>query len=226
MATMLPESGSAFSSDLDQAMGESTTVPPVQGGGTPTGYSVPGYSEFMGQFSSTLDEEVAVTLLRDVQRVADNIKLVLIPRQKNQQKAVLREWDLWGPFVFVLLLASILAAGHSKPSQMFSIVFTLLCVGAVVLTANVVLLGGKIIFFQSLSLIGYCLFPLDVAALLCLFWSNPFYRNIVLGAGVGWASFAAVPFISSTVSPARQALAVYPVFLLFITIAWLALVNG
>ena len=34
------------------------------------------------------------------------------------------------------------------------------------------LLGGKILFFQSLALFGYYLFPMDLAALLCLFWGN------------------------------------------------------
>lgn len=45
------------------------------------------------------------------------------------------------------------------------VVFTTLAVGAIVLTVNIVLLGGTIVFFQSLCLLGYCLFPLDVAAI-------------------------------------------------------------
>lgn len=40
--------------------------------------------------------------------------------------------------------------------------------GAVILTVNVVLLGGTIGFFQSLCLLGYCIFPLDVAAIVCV----------------------------------------------------------
>jgi hypothetical protein len=37
----------------------------------------------------------------------------------------------------------------------------------VVLTINVILLGGNIVFFQSLCLIGYCLFPIVLAAIIC-----------------------------------------------------------
>lgn len=48
------------------------------------------------------------------------------------------------------------------------LVFALVSVGAIVLTVNVVLLGGTIGFFQSLCLLGYCLFPLDVAAIVCV----------------------------------------------------------
>jgi hypothetical protein len=47
-------------------------------------------------------------------------------------------------------------------------VFALVSVGAIVLTVNVVLLGGTIGFFQSLCLLGYCLFPMDVAAIVCV----------------------------------------------------------
>lgn len=40
-------------------------------------------------------------------------------------------------------------------------------IGAIVLTANVILLGGDIVFFQSLCLLGYCLFPICIAAIIC-----------------------------------------------------------
>ena len=47
--------------------------------------------------------------------------------------------------------------------------FTTVALGAVVLTVNVLLLGGDIVFFQSMCLIGYCLFPVNIAAIVCLF---------------------------------------------------------
>mmetsp|Transcript_37807 Transcript_37807/g.52494 ORF Transcript_37807/g.52494 Transcript_37807/m.52494 type:complete len:228 (-) Transcript_37807:247-930(-) len=218
-----------FSTDLDEAF-RGTEVPAIP---VPQSHTVPSYvgvSDFMSglgnmNWGSTLDEEVYVTLMRDVRRVADNVKLVLMPRYSTDKTASLRDWDLWGPFFFVLLLASLLAMGSSAPSQMFSVVFCLLTAGALVLTLNIILLGGKIMFFQSLSLIGYCLFPLDIAALLCLFWSNAFWRVSVLMFGVGWSIYASVPFVGSSVPPARHALAVYPIFLLFITIAWFTLIT-
>jgi hypothetical protein len=46
-------------------------------------------------------------------------------------------------------------------------VFTEVALGAVILTINVILLGGSIVFFQSLCLIGYCLFPIVIAAIVC-----------------------------------------------------------
>ena len=48
------------------------------------------------------------------------------------------------------------------------------------LTVNVVLLGGNIGFFQSMCLLGYCLFPLDVAAIVTTFVTNSIARWIVV----------------------------------------------
>ena len=56
------------------------------------------------------------------------------------------------------------------------VVFGVCAAGAVVLTINVVLLGGNIGFFQSLCLLGYCLFPLDVAAIVATFVKNHIVR--------------------------------------------------
>jgi hypothetical protein len=49
------------------------------------------------------------------------------------------------------------------------LVFTEVALGAIILTVNVILLGGDIVFFQSMCLIGYCLFPINIAAVVCLF---------------------------------------------------------
>ena len=44
--------------------------------------------------------------------------------------------------------------------------------------------------------------------------------------GLAWASWASVPFIGGSVSPARRALAVFPLLLLYTTMGWLALIKG
>ena len=48
------------------------------------------------------------------------------------------------------------------------------------LTVNVVLLGGNIGFFQSMCLLGYCLFPMDLAAMVAAFTTNMIARWIVV----------------------------------------------
>ena len=44
--------------------------------------------------------------------------------------------------------------------------------GAVILTFNAILLGGEIVFFQALCLLGYCLFPICVSAIVCAAVAN------------------------------------------------------
>ena len=126
---------------------------------------------------------------------------------------------------FALVLALILSAGSPKPSTVFSLVFGVCAAGAVVLTANVGLLGGNIGFFQSLCLLGYCLFPLAAAAGAATLIPLPPVRWAVVGVGLGWSVWAALPFIGGSVPPARRALAVYPLLLLYATLGWLAVVK-
>jgi hypothetical protein len=127
--------------------------------------------------------------------------------------------------VFTLGLAVTLSIGAAKPASTFSLIFALLSIGAIVLTVNVVLLGGTIGFFQSLCLLGYCLFPLDAAAIICLFVPAALVRWILIPIAIAWASWASVPFVGGAVPLNRRALAVYPLCLLYTTIGWLAVIK-
>lgn len=165
------------------------------------------------------------------------------------------------------------------------LVFAECGLGAVVLTWNVVLLGGDIVFFQvwmawicnacfalsaegfahivaccrgvlqtslccklgtlgtflslthtntslcqlllqALCLLGYCLFPICISAVLCVWFEQHWVRILALLLGIGWASWATIPFIGSAVAANRKALAVYPVVLMYVSIGWLALVKA
>jgi hypothetical protein len=68
----------------------------------------------------------------------------------------------------------------------------------VVLTVNVVLLGGNIGFFQSMCLLGYCLFPMDVAAIITACTTNLIARWIVvLVCSSAQLAFCSTPCFSS-----------------------------
>eukprot|EP00271_Cylindrocystis_brebissonii_P011669 TRINITY_DN29574_c0_g1_i1.p1 TRINITY_DN29574_c0_g1~~TRINITY_DN29574_c0_g1_i1.p1 ORF type:complete len:312 (-),score=46.12 TRINITY_DN29574_c0_g1_i1:376-1311(-) len=198
-----------------------------------------------GSAHNTLTEPVAVTLRRDLQRVVNNLQTVVLPCNWQEiqdhpdginhvvtvlgqggQGGALRDWDLWGPFFFIIILSITLSWTSPTKSAVFGVVFGALSWGALVLTLNVQLLGGKIIFFQSLSVLGYCLFPLDVAAILCAMTDNRFMRTLVIALGMAWSSWSAYPFISGAVPASRRALAVYPVFLLFLAVGALVLANS
>jgi protein YIPF6 len=190
--------------------------------------------------TNTLDEPIAKTLKRDMDRIMNNAKNVLdiskivmnssssssSSDESDDARQPLRDWDLWGPLIFVLLFGVCLsskARGEKADSaEVFSVVFATVAFGAFALTLNVKFLGGKIIFLQAMSLIGYCVLPLDIAALLCLLSTNGIYRIVVTTVGVVWACAASVPFISAAVPEQRRALAVYPIVLLFVTLGLFA----
>lgn len=173
--------------------------------------------------SNTLTEPVWDTVKRDLSRIVSNLKLVVFPNPFREDPGkALREWDLWGPFFFIVFLGLTLSWSASvKKSEVFAVAFAVLAAGAVILTLNVLLLGGRIIFFQSLSLLGYCLFPLDVGAVLCMLRHYVIIKVIVVAISLAWSFWAAYPLMSSAVAPGRKALALYPVFLMYISVGFL-----
>ena len=98
-------------------------------------------------------------------------------------------------------------------------------VGAAVVTVNAQLLGGNLSFFQSVCVLGYCIFPLTISALLTFAWSNFVWKALVVAVGFMWATRASVLFMSSLVPDRRQALAAFPVFLFYTVLAWMILIG-
>merc|ERR1719197_1534089 len=80
---------------------------------------------------------------------------VLNPRKANIQ--TLKDWDLWGPLILCLMLATLLSwfAPYEQASLVFASVFVIVCCGAAVVTVNALLLGGDISFFQSVCVLGF-----------------------------------------------------------------------
>ncbi|KAF6996074.1 hypothetical protein CFC21_012468 [Triticum aestivum] len=185
--------------------------------------AIPIGADGFGSPANTLTEPVWDTVKRDLTRIVSNLKLVVFPNPYREDPGkALRDWDLWGPFFFIVFLGLTLSWSASvRKSEVFAVAFAVLAAGAIILTLNVLLLGGQIIFFQSLSLLGYCLFPMDVGALICLLKDNDMLKIIVVAVTLAWSSWAAYPFMSTAVNPRRKALALYPVFLMYVSISFL-----
>ncbi|XP_051226441.1 protein YIP4b [Lolium perenne] len=198
-------------------------APPSAANAPPASVSVAIASDGFGAPPNTLTEPVWDTVKRDLARIVSNLKLVVFPNPNREDPGkALRDWDLWGPFFFIVFLGLTLSwSATVKKSEVFAVAFAVLAAGAIILTLNVLLLGGHIIFFQSLSLLGYCLFPLDVGALICMLKDNVILKTIVVTVTLAWSSWAAYPFMSAAVNPRRKALALYPVFLMYISVGFL-----
>ncbi|EAY98183.1 hypothetical protein OsI_20099 [Oryza sativa Indica Group] len=206
----------------------SSSSPPL-----PSSVSVAIAGDGFGPPPNTLTEPVLDTVKRDLARIVSNLKLVVFPNPFREDPGkALRDWDLWGPFFFIVFLGLTLSWSASVKkiimftrflckSEVFAVAFAVLAAGAIILTLNVLLLGGRINFFQSLSLLGYCLFPLDVGALICMLKDNVLLKIIAVVVTLAWSSWAAYPFMSAAVNPRRKALALYPVFLMYVSVGFL-----
>jgi hypothetical protein len=110
--------------------------------------------------------------------------------------------------------------------MIFGIVFVVVWIGSAVVTINAQLLGGTVSFFHSVCLLGYCLFPLNVAALVLAFIGdiNVFINLALVVLGLGWSTFSSIGFMAGLVPQTRKALAEYPVLLFYLFLAWFILV--
>jgi hypothetical protein len=143
-----------------------------------------------------------------------------------------------------------ISAPAGQTALVFAAVFVIVWVGAAVVTINAQLLGGKMYvichpfllptltllssffrssFFQSVCVLGYCVFPMNVVTLACmlvkLVLTGIIWRLILVIIGCIWSLRASVVFMSQMVPENRKMLATYPVFLFYIFIGWLILVQ-
>eukprot|EP00535_Pseudo-nitzschia_heimii_P003530 CAMPEP_0197185692 /NCGR_PEP_ID=MMETSP1423-20130617/12447_1 /TAXON_ID=476441 /ORGANISM="Pseudo-nitzschia heimii, Strain UNC1101" /LENGTH=254 /DNA_ID=CAMNT_0042636825 /DNA_START=158 /DNA_END=922 /DNA_ORIENTATION=- len=226
---------------------QSTIAPPTIGTSTVQQHE----SEFFAPLS-TLDEPVKETIMRDVRSVVSKLKVVLLPMERSlpyggysgvsQSETIdlterdkqiiesLRDWDLWGPLVVCLGLAVLLSfkAPMGQASLVFAAVFCAVWFGSAVVTINAQLLGGTISFFQSVCVLGYCVFPMTLAAVVVdLFKILPLgafstlVELAVLFVAFLWSTRASAIFIGQYIVPARRILAVFPVLFFYTFLAWL-----
>ncbi|KAM7195631.1 protein YIP4 [Naviculisporaceae sp. PSN 640] len=146
----------------------------------------------------------------------------------NSMSPGLRDWDLWGPLIFCLVLSTLLSFNGREEQRdiVFSGVFAMIWVGEAVVTLQIKLLGGNISFAQSVCIIGYTLFPLVIAAVLStlkLWWiiRIPVYSLLVL-----WSIAAGVSILGgSGVVKNRVGLAVYPLCVFYIGLGCLCFIS-
>jgi len=177
---------------------------------------------------ATLDEPVATTIVRDLKSIYHKLIQVLYPPRQGQNREVLRDWDLWGPLVLCLGLGALLSlnAPAANSISVFTAVIVIVSLGSFVVTVQTKLLGGKISFFQGLCVLGYCIAPLNIAALVALFVQKIYIRAPVALAAWAWCIWAAVNFLSgSKIEQQRILLAVYPLLLFYFILAWMILIQ-
>ncbi|KAI1779711.1 Yip1-domain-containing protein [Hypoxylon cercidicola] len=147
---------------------------------------------------------------------------------QNNMTPGLRDWDMWGPLIFCLLL-SLLLSFRAKPDQkdiVFSGVFAIVWIGEAVVTLQIKLLGGNISFAQSVCIIGYTLFPLVIASLMSALGLPTIARIPVYLVLVAWSLAAGVSILGgSGVVKNRVGIAVYPLFVFYLGLGCLCFIS-
>lgn len=163
--------------------------------------------------------------------VSQSENVELSDRDKQVIQA-LKDWDLWGPLIVCLGLSVLLSfkAPVGQATLVFASVFSSVWLGATVVTINAQLLGGTISFFQSVCVLGYCVFPMSMAALVVdllkmvpLGAFSTLCEIAVLAVAFLWATRASSVFIGQYIAPTRRVLAVFPVLFFYTFLAWMIL---
>ncbi|XP_025787464.1 protein YIPF6-like isoform X1 [Puma concolor] len=194
-------------------------------------FTIPMRSHIQEFDSSTLNESVQNTIMRDLKAVGKKFMHVLYPRKSN---SLLRDWDLWGPLILCVTLALMLQRSSVDSEKdggpQFAEVFVIVWFGAVTTTLNSKLLEGNLSFFQSLCVLGYRILPLTVSMLVCqlvlLAEQGPINFMVWLFVVIvmfAWSIAASTAFLADSQPPNRKALTIYPVFLFYFVINWMIL---
>ena len=177
--------------------------------GIPIDTNVPQKNEY-----DTLDETICDTLSRDLYRICHKCQYVLIPRFSVDKKKELQNWDLWGPLLICISMCIVITAktqstdpdAEHTTSTAFITLFGFIFFGGIFISLNAQFLGVPLGICQAGCLLGYCVFPFLIAAIVDFFIQNyaAFIRLIIIGVAIIWACLSSVGFISSIAIPGKK----------------------
>ena len=170
----------------------------------------------------TLDESVYATVSRDFSMIYNKLKYVINPFISREMKYNhIRQWDLWGPLLLNLILASTLALNTKEKGQMTSLIFIIFWLGGVAIYLNNYFLEVKASIFQIFCLLGYCLFPLNIAAIIVtIINSYDIIRLIVVGFTCFWSIYSSSDYLKAITTQDKRYLVLYPCILFYLYISW------
>ena len=171
---------------------------------------------------NTINEPVSDTIKRDLYLIWTKLKYVINPFvNENERNKHVRQWDLWGPLIFTIFLSFTLAFRSNEKSDIFILIFMLFWGGSFLVYLNTNLLGLSISFFQIYCLLGYCLFPLNISALIVtIINSYDFFRLIVVGISCYISIKSSSDYLNVITNNEQRYLVLYPCILFYLYIAW------
>lgn len=167
------------------------------------------------QFKISACKLIKDSIYRDFYLIYIKLKNIVNPFRKinnnDDGSFYIIQWDLWGPLIFTVILTCIL-----KNISIFMIFWF----AGFFIYLNGYFLGIKYNVFHILCLLGYCLFPLDVGAiLLSLFDPDMKARFVFSCLTCFWSIYSIFNFLRN-IYPEQKLLVIYPFALFYIFIAW------
>lgn len=180
--------------------------------------------KYESKYSSknTLNESLITTINRDLYLIYTKIKYVVNPFiSKEKKKYHIRQWDLWGPLLLNIFLALTLSFETKEKSQMVALIFVIFWLGGVILYLNAHFLGVKASIFQIFCLLGYCLFPLNLSAIIVtLINFNDIIRLIIVLFTLVWSVYSSSDYLKVITNQDQRYLVLYPFILFYLYISW------
>jgi len=172
--------------------------------------------------TNTLNETIMTTIIRDLYLIYTKIIFVVIPfYSKEQKKYHIRQWDLWGPLILNLLLSFTLSFNTKGKGQITTLLFVIFWFGGTLLYLNAKFLGVNSSIFQIFCLLGYNLFPLNLAAIIVTILKiNDFLRLIIVLFFLIWATYSSGDYLKAITNPEQRYLVLYPCILFYLYISW------
>ena len=180
------------------------------------------YGNMYSSTKNTLNEAILTTINRDLYLIYTKIKYVVNPFiSKDKKKYHIRQWDLWGPLLLNMLLALTLSFNTQEKSQMTTLIFIIFWLGGVILYLNANFLGVKASILQMFCFFGYCLFPLNISAIIItIFNLNDILRLIFVMISLIWSIYSSSDYLKAISSQGQRYLVLYPCILFYLYISW------
>ena len=172
--------------------------------------------------NNTLNESVYSTINRDFKMIYTKLKYVINPFISREEKyKQIRQWDLWCPLFLNILLSLTLSLNTEDKSQIITLIFIIFWFGGVAIFLNNYFLGVKTSLFQILCLLGYCQFPLNIAAIiLTIINFNYIVRLIIVAIFFCWSTYSSSDYLKAITKQDKRYLVLYPCILFYLFISW------
>lgn len=178
---------------------------------------------------NSLKEPIKATLKRDVETIYTKLKFFFnfnAPINSHMEHEI-RNYDLWGPFVFFLMFAVTSSLHQRSVEGVFTVVIMVLTFGSFILTVNSKLLNVNLSILQGVSLIGYSMFPMNIASLFtCIFYFLPAMLKAAVAIFCAFCSIRCGHRVVDCIAQKDKVYLVgFPLVIFYLSLCWIIIAS-